>query len=331
MSEHTNISWTDCTWNPWRGCTKVSPGCKNCYASDLVNRFGGDFSKRVRAKDATFNAPLKWNREPIVCDLCGVAQRGAVHMDEGCFNHACPSHDHHPSKSTYHLRRVFFGSLMDFLDPEVPVEWLADALDIVRRCPDLVFQMVTKRPELFTERLIAAENTAASRPAHGPGEDDADDLCQWIFDWWNEDNVPPNVWIITSVEDQARADERIPHLIRIPAAVRGLSVEPLLEHVELFYEVCSGCGKRGCNSCPCGTTTVGPDHNGAKIDWVIVGGESGPHRRDCGVDAIVDVAEQCQSAGVPVFVKQDCALHPGKQGRIPDEIWNLKQFPSDAR
>ena len=300
MSEQTKIEWCDSTWNPWRGCQAVSTGCKNCYAKALVNgRMGGDFSMRVRAAAPTFNAPLRWNKHPLTCD-CGSVQIAA----EDVRTSACPK-----CRSGYRHRRVFLGSLMDIFDPAVPPDWFADVLDIVRRCPDLDFLMVTKRPELFLARLHGA--FCRSIPLS--------EQSFWLRQWFDEGIAPKNVWVITSVEDQAQSARRIPHLLNIPAVVRGLSVEPLLEPIKLQCldeQLCD----------------VGEAHPKQLkfvrgIHWVIVGGESGPHRRDCGVEAIVNIAMQCQCAEVPCFVKQDSAACPGQQGRIPDHWWEVKQFP----
>jgi protein gp37 len=280
----------------------VSAGCKHCFAQALVNgRMKGDFSKRVRASAHTFAAPLRWNKNPWVCDECGDVSSGEG-IEEIC--PSCGSQDRH-------RRRVFLGSLMDWLDPDVPVEWLADALDIVRRCPDLVFQLVTKRPERFLDRLnvvsaLASLATESQRP----------DLFWWVTGWMEWKAVPSNVHVIVSVEDQASADERIPHLLSIPAVVRGLSVEPILERIDLSYDIGTGEGHRG-------TLLDG-------IGWVIVGGESGPNRREAEggtVEAVTDIVRQCREAGVPCLVKQDCAARPGQQGRLTDEVWDVKQFP----
>lgn len=324
MSDTTHISWCDSTWNPWRGCTKVSAGCANCYAEKLVTtRMRGKWGKgapRVRAAKATFNAPLRWNKKPRVCDQCGTAYRIYLRCNCG-------------SLTDTHRRRVFFGSLMDWLDPEVPVEMLADALDIVRRCENLDFLCVTKRPELWMNRIQGViEFSYLSAPRRML-------LYHWCYDWAHgiyTESVPKNVWIGTSVEDQKRADERIPELLKIPAKVRFLSVEPLLEPIDLVSTGALGC------DCPpieredgwmeercsghCKFYQNSSDKT-SRMGWVIVGGESGPHRRDCGVEAIVDLTRQCQAAGVPVFVKQDCAARPGQQGRIPDHIWRIKNFP----
>lgn len=112
----------------------------------------------------------------------------------------------------------------------------------------------------------------------------------------------PNVWLGVSCEDQQRADERIPHLAATPASIRFISAEPLLSAINLRNHI-------------------------GDLDWIIVGGESGPRVRDCGVDCIQDIAQQCRSASVPVYVKQDAHRLPGQQGRIRDEFW-LKEFPA---
>lgn len=307
MSETTNIEWETSTGNPWIGCTKVSPGCKNCYAAELdENRFsktmgGGTTAKpishwgkgapRVRTK-GFWKYALKWNREAGKtgcgdCDPCigGRPDQCAVGAME---------------------RPRIFPSLCDWLDEEVPIEWLADFLKLVHDTPNLDWLLLTKRPESFKGRL----NAVLDAPAKGiwsVGRQTAEFLCDWL-----EEKPPANVWIGVSVEDQKRADERIPLLLQIPAKVRFLSVEPLLEPVDLRYAAFTGAES---------FSTMG------RIDWVIIGGESGKDRRDCGVEAICDVARQCVAAGVPVFTKQDCAFKPGQKGRTPDDIWALKQFP----
>lgn len=311
MGEITKVSWTDSTWNPVIGCRAVSPGCEHCYARTLVNgRMGGDFSKRRRTALATFNAPLRWNKKPWVCEKCG----GLSTHHARCL---CPETG---EVAKWHQRRVFLGSLMDIFDPETPIEWLADALDIVRRCPDLIFQTVTKRPELWLQRMIECSLHSAGyrdgQTSNLPTAPGNEPLTEWLVNWGREKIAPQNVWVIASVEDQKRAEERIPELLKIPAVVHGLSVEPLLETVEFSNvsgrsDAVEQLGKKALKG----------------INWVIVGGESGPGFRDCGVNAIEDVARQCKSAGVKIFVKQDCSLHPGKQGRISNDIWNLKQFP----
>ena len=304
MSEQTNISWTDSTWNPWRGCTKVSAGCANCYAETMSRRnpavlgVWGPGKPRVRAVPSTFNAPLAWNKKPWVCDGCGEATN--IEQAHWCVDKIRAGQD-----LCFHRRRVFSLSLGDWLDPEVPVEWLADMLDVIRRCPELDFQLLTKRPEFWKARIVAAIQW---RQFH----DKELDGSYHMLKSWLEHIPPPNIWLGVTCENQEAADRRIPELLRIPAKVRFLSVEPLLEPVQLRLS-----GGPLDSTCRRGM-----------IDWVIVGGESGGNRRDCGVDAIVSVAEQCRAAGVPVFVKQSAGQRSGMQGRIPDNIWNLKQFPN---
>jgi len=126
-----------------------------------------------------------------------------------------------------------------------------------------------------------------------------------------------NVWLGVSVEDQKTANERIPLLLQTPAALRFVSVEPILGPVDLI-----GPGY-----------FRDPKFNQAGglvgLDWVIVGGESGPNAKPCEIGWIEDVVGQCTMAGVPVFVKQDSGRFPGKQGRIPDYLWQYKQYPEE--
>lgn len=324
MSSKTSISWCDSTWNPWRGCVKVSAGCRNCYAEKLVKRFGQDFSKPVRSKPGTFNAPLRWHKKALLCEECGAPWEGCYSASGDAVCECCGT------MNNFRRRHVFLGSLMDWLDPAVSAGWLADALDIIRRCPGMDFLCLTKRPELFWARMRAVISHLRDG---GDVPSDPERLLthQFVCGWSNGMtvgmNIPKNVWIGTSVEDQQRADERIPELLRIPAKVRFLSVEPLLEPIDLKAVEF---GKDTRQSALSPTYMGNPYRHDAKVDWVIVGGESGSKRRDCGVKAIVRVAEECKTAGVPCFVKQDCALGPGQQGRIPDTIWNLKEFPKSA-
>lgn len=168
-------------------------------------------------------------------------------------------------------------------------------------------QLLTKRIELFFGQLGGVYNHAK---ATGQVT-----LLSWVSDWMN--NRPPsNVWIGTSVEDQKRADERIPLLLKTPAAVRFLSCEPLLERIEFSdvsrrVDAVQQLGKKALNG----------------IDWAIVGGESGKNRRDCGVEAIESVIQQCATAGVPVYCKQDSSFMSGQKGRLSDNAWSFKEFP----
>lgn len=186
MAEKTKIWWTNSTLNGWIGCTKVSPGCANCYAEHLaVERRKwvkwGPGAPRRRTAVANWKKPLTWDRK---------------------------------AARTGERPRVFCGSLMDWLDPEVPAQWRKDLLDLVGETPHLVWQQLTKRPELW-RRLVGEAADAGSAFA-----------ARWL-----DGHAPPNVWAGTTVEDQRRAVERIPQLLEIPAETRFLSVEPLLEPI----------------------------------------------------------------------------------------------------
>ena len=238
----------------------------------MTTRLGGEWGKgkpRIRAANATFYAPLAWNKRPFI-HSCGHAS--------AFVNDPCPKCN---MVGEWHTRRVFLGSLMDWLDPEVPIEWLADALDIVRRCDNLEWITVTKRPELWRERMGLVRNSAIFG-----------DLAYWISEWMS--GYPPdNITVLTSVENHAMADKRIPELLKIPCLRRGLSCEPLLEPLDL-----------GLNGIV--PKDISPRFRpvGEMLHWVVVGGESGPNARPCNLAWIRSVVEQCKSAGVPVFVKQ---------------------------
>lgn len=206
---------------------------------------------------------------------------------------------------------------MDWLDPQVPIDWLADFLKVIYECQNLDWLLLTKRPENCKKLIYYAKVSYESRFG-------ANTFVRWMFHWFNG-TPPQNVWFGVTVENQGMADKRIPELLRIPSKVRWLSVEPLLEDIDIQ----SAFGKNlGCGDAPADPECTECGYLTRKVDWVVVGGESGNKRRDCGTAAIANVAAQCLDAVVPVFVKQDCHRLPGHQGRLVDEIWNLKQFPT---
>lgn len=299
MNRRSFIQWCDYTWNPWRGCTKVSPGCTNCYAEKLVtSRLGGEWGKgkpRQRASEAILKAPFKWNKKPWICDTCGEAW-GLKDRHVSC------------GGTTFHRARVFLGSLMDIFDEEVPIEWLSSAMDTVRQCTAIDFLLVTKRPELWYDRIGKVFDLLPDS-----------DLRHWIANWRMRAQGPPNIWLITSAEDQYRLEERVPQLLKIPAAIHGLSCEPLLGPLDLnkagatYSDVEGAVGDPGLTR----TFEVG------KVDWVIAGGESGPDARACSVNWIADVQRQCKEAGVAYFAKQ--------LGRFPTTSnANLNDWPDNT-
>lgn len=290
MGEKTSIAWTDSTWNPFRGCDKVSPGCANCYITSAVPlrisyyKHGDPIQI---SSEAVWNDPFRWNKKPWVCDQTGEASTydAASRVGMGM------------AAATFHRRRVFAPSLSDWLHPELPVEALARFLDTIRQCEGLDFILCTKRPELWRNQLeYVAFSVAADNESEFFDVDEDWKLVGWL-DAWIDGKPPKNVWILVSAENQEWADKRIPELLKIPAVVRGLSCEPLLGPIE--FKAVDGFW----------------DKEQPRLDWIIVGGESGPKARPCSGEWIRSIKDQCQSARVSCFVKQlgskpvcDCSM-----------------------
>jgi protein gp37 len=308
MKLENSIGWCDDTTNAVTGCAKVSEGCKNCYAESgtraRVLRHRGIETwgpKGVRYQVQEFQAKLRGLNKLCVCDKCHLAHPISS-LNE--FTLSCI----HPCNGTLRRIRLFADSNSDWLDDQWPIETLANFLNEIRLAPNVDVLLLTKRTENWRSRL----NDILESDGWYEDGCNMEAFADWIMHWRDLVLTPTNIWLGVSVENQQRAAARIPLLLAIPAAVRFLSCEPLLEAVDLMPWL--------------------GDHedrpaNWGEIDWVIVGGESGAGRRDCGVEPIVDIAAQCQNSGVPVYVKQDCAFKSGQQGRIPDAIWALKQFP----
>ena len=298
MSEQTKIAWCDSTLNWWEGCTRISEGCRFCYAEARDKRFtGGKLwgkgAPRRKSKSAVKSA-LAMNRKPWICDKCGEARANS--------HEACCWTEENPVTS--HRRRIFSLSLGDWLDDEVPVEWLARMLDTIRQCDQVVWILCSKRPENFFSRMLEAQATAAnSLPEFRP-------LMVWIGDWL--DGVPPsNIILLTSVENQEMADKRIPELLKIPAVCHGLSLEPLLGPVTI-------------NQWGAGGPTL------PTLEWLIIGCESGAKRRDCKLAWVRNLVAQAEHAGVARFVKQlqdSEGLVCKDVSEFPDDL-QIQQFPN---
>lgn len=287
----TEIEWTDATWNPVTGCEKVSPGCKNCYAETYAKRFF-----------ATKYPPVEY--ETYSVDACCpiTEMRDRRFTDVQC----------HASRLDQPLKwrdpkRIFVNSMSDLFHPSVPEEFIDAVMAVCALCPRHTFQILTKRPDRMLEyfecehRMALIEGAAQRLHFERTGEDPS----EWLA-------VPelPNVWLGVSVEDQQRAEERIPVLLRTPAAVRFVSYEPALgpvdfEHIGNALFDRSAAMKR-CIHGPAAMNAEQADASTAKpeLDWVIVGGESGHGARPCDLAWIRSVVRQCKAADVPVFVKQ---------------------------
>jgi len=231
MSTHSSIEWTESTWNPMTGCTKVSPGCKHCYAERMALRlqamgqpkYANGFELTLH--EHKLEQPLCWKKPQM----------------------------------------IFVNSMSDLFHKDVPLEFIHRAFDVMRRASWHIFQVLTKR----SSRLLELDPE---------------------IDW------PTNVWMGVSVENQSYTF-RIEHLRQTDAHVKFLSLEPLLGPLP-------GLNLRG-------------------IDWVIIGGESGPGARPMAEEWVIDIRDQCLAAHVPFFFKQWGGVHRKQAGRVlRGRIWD---------
>ena len=246
MAEATNIEWADSTFNPWIGCTKISPACDNCYAAALDKRTGGDHWGNVprrRTSAQNWNQPRRWQR-----------QAKSFYAEHG------------------RRRRVFCASMADVFDNQVDPAWRDDLWALIRDCPDLDWLLLTKRPQ----------NIAKMKPV-----------------FW--DDVRASIWLGTTVEDEARAEKNIQHLIEHDSAVRFISNEPMLGAIRTDFWLKA---HRFYLSSIC--EELYP------IDWWICGGESGPNARPMHPEWVRDVRDACAEAAVPFLFKQWGEWTPGE-------------------
>jgi protein gp37 len=279
MGDKSEIEWTDATWNPIVGCSIKSPGCKNCYAMRMARRIelmgtathyagltdqtkaGPVFNgKLAAAPDHILTAPLRWTKP----------------------------------------RKIFVNSMGDLFHESAPDEWIDKVFAVMALCPQHQFQVLTKRAERmraymtarYTQSRIARaameaaplNRTLENAIDFAPREDPAIGFEHWPL---------PNVWLGVSAERQQEADERIPHLLQTPAAVRFVSCEPLLGPIDLSLGKWVGLFSGKFDDAPT-----------PQLDWIIVGGESGPGARPMHPDWARSLRDQCQVAGVPFFFKQ---------------------------
>ena len=285
MSENTKIEWCDHTFNPWEGCQKVGPGCDHCYAETRNARFGG-------------GTAINWGP-------------GAERRRTSASNWNKPKawNAAHAEFFAQHGRRqrVFCASLADVFDNAVPVQWRIELMKLITETRNLDWLLLTKRIGNAAPML-----ETAFRAVHQGREG------------WAE-NILPNVWIGATVVNQEEADRDIPKLLAVPAAKRFLSMEPLLGAVDLGLQ-CENWSddivmdpETGARECckACDFTGIGK-----AIDWIIVGGESGPGARPMHPDWARSLRDQCASAAVPFLFKQHgewlaTAFCSDKQADIP--------------
>lgn len=273
MADGTKIEWTDATVNAVNGCSLASPGCTNCYAMRLAGTRLRNHPSRAGLTIDTKAGPV-WN--------------GEVRLNEDAL--LVPLRWTRP-------RKIFWNAHGDLFHPNVPDEWIDRQFAVMALTPQHTHQVLTKRPDRMWEyvtRLVEEPSQLTAR--------------RFAQVWPSGVKTPKdgitlplaNVWLGTSVEDQTRADERIPHLLATPAAVRFLSCEPLLGPIDLVETGAIETDSYGPGHTPSAVRTF----TRGLVDWVIVGGESGPGARPMHPDWARSLRDQCEAAGVAFHFKQ---------------------------
>ncbi|MBK3798675.1 DUF5131 family protein [Azospirillum brasilense] len=279
MGDRTGIEWTEATWNPVVGCSLQSPGCTNCYAMGEAARL----ERMGVAKYAGLTKPSK----------AGPVWTGEVRLHEDALDQPI---------RWKRSRRIFVNSMSDLFHEAIPDHAIDRVFAVMALARHHTFQVLTKRAERMKWYMCRLIN----EPCH------VGELVDDMGGDWDSVSTPlPNVWLGVSVEDQKRADERIPHLLATPAAVRFLSMEPLLGPVDLtcvvisegpaeFYGHPNITKARFTVNALAGVQSFG----WRSLDWVIVGGESGPKARPSHPDWVRSLRDQCAVGNVPFLFKQ---------------------------
>ncbi|MFM9959319.1 MAG: DUF5131 family protein [Phycisphaerales bacterium] len=309
MSTATGIEWTERVWNPVVGCTPVSPGCLNCYAATMARRLEGMGKPEYQPREVPLTAKELREAHAAVGGgkLHDHERVKEIRIAEVCGGRAVFTGDVRtvPDRLDVPLKRRtptvwFVNSMSDLFHGAVPFEFIDRVFAVMALCPQHTFQVLTKRPvrmaEYMTRRRVIYDGFSRKFGASKMEKSPCDDVYTIVRKHPGHERDAliwplPNVWLGTSVEDQQRADERIPHLLRCPAAVRFLSCEPLLGAVDLSQWL----------------WTMDGDRRHGRLNhlhWVITGGESGPKSRPCNVEWIRSIVTQCKAAGVPCFTKQ---------------------------
>ncbi len=262
MSIKTKIEWTDTTWNPIRGCSRVSEGCRNCYAEVIARRFKkpglpyegliaktGQWNGSIKVVDSLMTEPFKWKKP----------------------------------------RRVFVNSMSDLFHENVPEETINTIFAVMALNPQHTFQILTKRPERMLQYCSSlGRHHSVDRVSIVAKKLDKDLNLGGKGFCWNMNNggwALPNVLLGVSAEDQKTADERIPILLKTPAAKLWLSVEPMLGHIDTYrsHDLSTSCNV---------------------VEWIVCGGESGKNARPMHPEWARSLRDQCQRSGTPFFFKQ---------------------------
>lgn len=288
MSDQRNggIVWTEQTWNPLRGCTRVSAGCMNCYAESMAARFCG----AGQPYEGTINPETKrWN--------------GSIKL--------VPEHLQDPLRWK-RPRMVFVNSMSDLFHEDVPFQFIADVFAVMACTTRHTYQVLTKRPARMLE-FFAWLNEELDGFGYPMRVDSLRVWPQWKPSKGKSggyDNCGPlwpleNVWLGVTVENQEAADERIPLLLDTPAAVRWVSMEPLLGSVDLTRISPKIFAARANVLTGNWKWEGGPTkRESPAVDWVVVGGESGTNARPMHPYWVRSLREQCAEAGVPFLFKQ---------------------------
>lgn len=296
----TAIEWADRVWNPTTGCDRVSAGCDNCYALTMAKRLKG-MGHRKYQRDG----------DPVTSGPGFAATHHSAVVGEP-FRWKKP-------------QRIFVNSMSDLFHDDIPPEFIAAVWATMKRNPHLTFMILTKRHGRMRSLLSSDEFKQMVFARCGVGSEKLSEqpyleqYRQWPL---------PNVWVGVSAENQRWADIRIPVLIDTPAAVRFVSVEPMLGEIRLHPYWLHGRPHWGepepIPAANGGTIPMRPLELAPRIDWVIVGGESGPKSkvRPMNPRWVRNLRDQCQHAGTPFFFKQwgEWGPAPWKIERLPDEF-----------
>jgi len=296
MATNSKIEWCEATWNPVTGCSAVSPGCTHCYAATMSRRLEG----MGQEKYTGINGPHHFN--------------GTIKLHHDLLE--IPIRRRKPT--TY-----FVNSMSDLFHEGVSPEFILDVFSVMRYCHWHQFIVLTKRSKRMSEILTGpdvpdevndniyveqmAEDVLSARGEFDPNERRKGDIRSLGFTW-----PLANVCLGVSAENQEQFDARVPHLLATPAAVWMVSCEPLLGPINFAKVHPNGFtrddlrGTQGFTS----ESTIRKHDGYPKLDWVIVGGESGPGARPMHPDWARSIRDQCVAAGVPFFFKQWGAWHP---------------------